>query len=626
MLIAEVIPLVSLPYKMGFFDYFVPKNTEILAGDLVKIDFRNKKVLGIVRKLKEYSDFHNIKTICELIKTGHLTLQQIDFAEWLASQNYTSIGLVLKSFVLPPYKKAFSFKDRDKPYPSKSINKSLPIKLIKDQAKFYQYGHQSIHVGLIQQFIRYCLDNNKNILILFPEILMIERLVESLDKEFVNQLVVLHSQLTKRAKLIARHQIVNNIKHVYLGTSVSIFEPYSALDYIICTDESNQVYKQSDRQPHYHTRQAAFFLSQQHKSALLFTGRSPSVEIYKHLMETSKSLCRSSDLVNSAPPEIFDIRNKTNYAGNNFISDQLMEIMSRSLTNKPKSLLLYNKRLQSGWLACPDCGWQPDCQKCNSLQLVVDQNLKCRNCFKTTPIPDHCPKCHNNVLKQKSYGLTSLQKELAKLFPLAAIAVVHQDSEIDRDSLESAEIIIGTSRIFREKLPNLDIVCLVSLENELSRMAWNTRERVYFLLKYLQFFQKDKYRFIIQTSNPDQDILKHLTSQHSNSFLSAELADRTSFLWPPMIKLVKLSLTSQSLPKLTEEINSLYILLSKQKTINHSLIDCLPPIFSENKRSFLNKATLLLKLKQSVNLNERDNILKLIPNNFQIDINPLEIY
>jgi len=64
-MIASIIPLLRLPSNLNFFDYLVP--TEMLqslrVGSFVVIEFRKKKVIGLVHDFKKISSIKTLKYI-----------------------------------------------------------------------------------------------------------------------------------------------------------------------------------------------------------------------------------------------------------------------------------------------------------------------------------------------------------------------------------------------------------------------------------------------------------------------------------------------------------------------------------------------------------------------------------
>jgi len=304
---AEVIPLVSLPYKMGFFDYQIPPGKTISVGDLVNIDFRNRKTLGLVGKLKAVSDYKNVKTINKQVDPKNITTKQLEFAGWLAQENYTSIAVILKSIILPPYKKDRPTDSVNKYEPKLSSSYVLPLNLANNQTSYFQYGFiNGLHL-MLKNLIGHCLTKNKTVLAVFPEIYQIDNLIESLPKNLKDSCLIIHSKLTRHERLQARQLIKDKQVKVIVGTAISLFEPWSNLDYIICNDESNETYKQVDRQPHWHAHQAITFLAKQYSSSLLFTGRSPSLPIYQNLKTGSQKLHRLKDSLKPSKINIIDL-------------------------------------------------------------------------------------------------------------------------------------------------------------------------------------------------------------------------------------------------------------------------------------------------------------------------------
>src|SRR3989338_7265855 len=120
--VAEVIPLVSLPRHLIYFDYRVPADRRFAAGDLVRVNFRSRRVLGVIVKIKSSSELPvaQLSLVLDRLEGGTLTTDQLDFALRISRYYHVSPGIVLKSFVVPPLQKIVTvsgLKKRSAPEP-----------------------------------------------------------------------------------------------------------------------------------------------------------------------------------------------------------------------------------------------------------------------------------------------------------------------------------------------------------------------------------------------------------------------------------------------------------------------------------------------------------------------------
>ena len=92
--------LVAYPLDQEF-TYSFTEDQIIKVGTIVLVPFRSKSYLGVVRNIKDKTNF-DLKKIKSIKETSSYSISQktIKFLEWIASYNLIPKGLVLK-MILP---------------------------------------------------------------------------------------------------------------------------------------------------------------------------------------------------------------------------------------------------------------------------------------------------------------------------------------------------------------------------------------------------------------------------------------------------------------------------------------------------------------------------------------------
>lgn len=104
-MIAEILPSLNLPnnIKMETFSYIIPTKLEnsINIGQIVEINFRNKKVQGIVLEIKkEESNNFKLKEITKIIQSDYrITQNQLDIINFISKTYFVSKSKALKTVI-----------------------------------------------------------------------------------------------------------------------------------------------------------------------------------------------------------------------------------------------------------------------------------------------------------------------------------------------------------------------------------------------------------------------------------------------------------------------------------------------------------------------------------------------
>lgn len=145
-----------------------------------------------------------------------------------------------------------------------------------------------------------------------------------------------------------------------------------------------------------------------------------------------------------------------------------------------------------------------------------------------------------------------IETEIARLFPKAKIARFDADTKKEEtlhnryDELYKGEIdiIIGTQILAKGlDLPNLELVGVIQADSGLMMPDFTANERVFQLL--YQVIGRvgrvnNKGRVVVQSFQPDHEIIKQGTSRNFEDFYQKELLKRQRHHLPPFTYLLKL--------------------------------------------------------------------------------------
>ncbi len=651
MQILKIIPQTKIPLNQTqALTYFTSQ--EICPGALVRVAIRNRKVLGLVVEVSDLQEekifvkraSFKLKRIEEIVAKGEAVDQRLrELILWTGLYYWEPFGLVLKSALpraslkkwrtldtslINPVKKSFSFSSQKAPqkhFVSKISFQKL-LSLCQAQVKF-----------------------NYQVLVLFPEIAKLTEAFKNIPQDLKDKTALFHSGLTAKIFWENWQRVRNGSAKIILATRQGVFLPFQKLGLIIVNEEESLSYKSWDQHPKINARHIALKLAELHQSKIIFTSLTPSVEMYYYLKKKRYHLMPPNKAIFSPLASKFCIismqqliEQPDNNVSFSYFSPELKEKIQKAVLKKDKILLFQNRRGDSTYIFCQDCGYYYQCPHCHcSLVYHRDkQKLLCHWCGHEENLPQECRQCHGHRLKYAGHGTQKVYQETKGLFPNTPIDILdydHTKSPQERISLlnnftakSSAAILITTGAIFSLPLYSVYQSRLIGLSAFLNfDLLTNfpdfcANERALQALRTILYLSKDT---VIQTYQPDNDLWEMLQKNRYGQFYKKELALRKALEYPPFWQMAKLTYRHKDEAKALKEARHLLKQLKEVKAAlqNKENIKVLGPLpaFRYKVKGYY-RQIILIKIKRN-NLKLRNQLLRLVPSNWDIDIDPVEI-
>lgn len=279
------------------------------------------------------------------------------------------------------------------------------------------------------QLIAAALQDNRQVLVLVPEIGLTPQTVGRFRARFNVPVALLHSGLNDRERLQGWRQCREGVARILIGTRSAVFTPLPDLGLIILDEEHDASFKQQDGL-RYSARDFALVRGHKAQVPVLLGSATPSLETlhnaltgkYLHL----KLLRRAG---NAKPPamKLHSILHQPLTAG---FAQPVLAKMQQHLRNGKQVLVFINRRGFAPLLACQQCGWMAECRRCDA-RLTLHQypaHLHCHHCDFQQGIPAHCPQCHSPEIEAVGQGTERIEQQLEQLFPDFPIRRVDRDS------------------------------------------------------------------------------------------------------------------------------------------------------------------------------------------------------
>ena len=466
----------------------------------------------------------------------------------------------------------FGVNSNERPIELSPLSESQSKALIEITEGFKSHQVQLLHgvtgsgkTEVYTHLIAKTLDQGNQVLFLVPEISLTTQLSDRLRKVFGKRLLVYHSKFSDSERVdIWRRLRTTNEPLVVLGVRSSVFLPFARLGLIIVDEEHEASFKQYDPAPRYNARDAALVLAGMHGAKSLLGSATPSVETYFKATNGKYGLVTLSERFDGATlpdVEIVDMkemRKKKEVKG--ILSSPLRKRILNTLADKKQVIMFQNRRGFAPVVVCDQCGWAPKCQNCD-VSLVYHKNLsllRCHYCGFTRTLPQLCPACGQNGIRIFGYGTERIAEELHEEFSDYRVARMDLDTTRNKDAYQEiieefarheTDILVGTQMVSKGlDFGDVRTVGVLNADTLLNFPDFRSNERAYNMLEQVAGRagrRREKGSVVIQTVNPDHEVLKYVKAHDYASYYKAEIEDRAKFAYPPFTKIINIFLKNK---------------------------------------------------------------------------------
>lgn len=439
-------------------------------------------------------------------------------------------------------------------------------------------GKTEVYFKLIKDTI----DSGKNVLFLAPEIALASQLTRRIAKKFgINEVAIWHSSISDGEKYDVWNRLYNNEIKILAGARSAVFAPLQNIGLIIIDEEHEGAYKQTNPAPRYDAKVVAKKLAQYHNAPLLLGSATPDVSTY-YYASNNNTLFEMPHRFNDAPMAEIGIINMQEYsraAYKGVISKQLQLAIQETLDDDKQAIILINRRGFSTSTMCKACGEVIECPNC-AIPLIwhaKDKKLKCHYCNHEEVMPDICPSCKSDALRNSGLGSQKVEMLFKELYPDIRIERIDSDvltrknahiEILNRFQEKEIDILIGTQMIAKGlDNPNVTLVGVISADSTFNLPDFRSAERGFQLLTQVAGRAgRGEYtgKVLFQTYNPDFYALESAREQNYQKFYNAEIRSRQEFIYPPFTQIIRVIVScenseraEQSLEQISDRLEEL---------------------------------------------------------------------
>ncbi len=532
----QIIPALN---ELNYFLY--SSDVELIAGQIVCIEVKNKKVFGVVYKKGELQDFV-VKPI--LFSTKLIIDLKLIF--FLAKEYYEKFGSCFK-MILPV--KSFLFENT-----LYTVGKSTRIKLYDySESHFYDINRLSnlqlqareeilntklptllfgvTGSGKTEVFLSLINNIKGQVLILIPEINLANTLFDRLAKQYNIFAKHWHSELSDSSRSKLYSEIICGKVKIVIGTRSAIFLPFLNLELIIIDESHDASFKQSTKVL-YNAKDIAMFYHEKRNVKLVLSSATPSLEDFFLTQNNKMKLVQLptrhfSDMPNISVQKIW----------NKILSDELDQKIRNTISQNKQVLLFCSHRGYARYLLCKECMYSQECDNCSVYLSVFGNTLRCKYCDLKKPITTECLKCKSKEIALVGFGIERVYEYLLEYYKEYKIDYVVSDllnasEKIEKFYKGEIDILVGTQIIAKGyNFPKLSLVGILNVDLGFLSGDMRSAESNFQVLSQVagRSGRFEKGEVVIQTYGTKDKFIDYLVKNDYLGFARSEINSRGKF-------------------------------------------------------------------------------------------------
>ena len=483
-------------------------------------------------------------------------------------------------------------------------------------------GKTHIYMELVKE----ALANGKQVLYLLPEVALTEHLVAKMSAFLPVEIGVWHHFYSSHERTELYDRILKNQIQFVVGTKGAVFAPFTDLGLIVVDEEHESSYKQFDKKPFYHGRDAAFQLAKLHDAKFVMGSATPSYEMQFAVKQQRVVLAELNEKYDGGKAAELMYLNvgELKKAGkmNSMFSDPVQLAIQSAMDLKQRVVVYHNRKGYVPYIECGDCGLTSQCKNCDiSLTYYKSSdNQRCNYCGYQQVVPSKCVACGSQDLRLKGTGTEKLAEELSQLFPKARVGRFDQQSMRKRDDFQrillafergEIDILVGTQLLAKGiDIENIGLVVVPDSDMLLHIPDFRSHERAFQQLQQLAGRigrRAERGVMMIQTYQPEHEVLRALKTGDYNGLMETEMEQREVFGYPPFTKLLKIDVKHLDAQVATEASRWLADQLRKQ--LGNLVLGPQVPSVARVKNRFIQQIVVKIP-RESAKLNAAKHLVQ----------------
>lgn len=570
------------------FDYELDEEQQrqVIVGQQVYVPFGRKNVYGIVVAVTSKSEIRNLKRVLRIeTSLPSVSRDLLHLTRKVADYYYASWGEVLQGCLVPrTVRKKNSIAES-----CRTVNVELPGLLTDKQSHLLRSltthvlqknphplliwsGTLDIRLRLYLELVEHYRREQKQVLILFPEIELIERYRSLFEQRYGEEVGIVHSQLSSTQRYAIWNHIQQKSKNIILATRLVLFYNFSELALVIVEQEHSAVYK-SDQKPMYHAREVALWWGEIRHIPVVVASDTPSVESYYYAQQKKYVVLKVEPETERCSPsvQLVKVSEKDAKKEHLLFTRVLQDAVKERLVRREKVIIFANLKGYAQVVFCRMCGRIRQCPHCElALSLSKQTNtLYCKYCQFQTKFKEECPYCDSHHFTTFGFGTEAIIDRLKIIFPGARIGKIVADTFASQIDLSHYDIIIGTHVLNKiPAYPQVTLLCVLLIDILLNLPDFRSGEKafqhVYGLAQKIDYSRKNA-QVLIQSCNDTHYVVQALCQNKPEIFYQQDISFREELCYPPFGTMVEILVSSKDNKKAEKAAQDISSLFQKEK-------------------------------------------------------------
>ncbi|MBQ3901460.1 MAG: primosomal protein N' [Clostridia bacterium] len=439
--------------------------------------------------------------------------------------------------------------------------------------------------NVIMKLISRVIEDGKGVIMLVPEIALTPQTVGRFVARFGDRVAVIHSGLSAGERYDAWRRLRDGDADIAIGTRSAVFAPVPNIGLIVIDEEHEHTYK-SETSPKYLAHDVARFRCGEHRAMMLLASATPSLTSYYKAKQGKYTLVELKERFGGAvlpEVELADLKEELSSGNTSPLSRALIRRMSEGFSRGEQAILFLNRRGYNNFISCRGCGETVKCPNCSvtltyhvkdralmrgagrdSNYLEVRRGagyLECHLCGHRESVPARCPDCGSEHFLFLGCGTQLVEDHLTRMFPSARVLRMDHDTTRTKNSHEEllskfrkggADVLLGTQMVTKgHDFPDVTTVGVLNADSSMFADDYRAAERTFAMLTQVVGRAgrgKSPGVSVIQTANPDSEVLSLAAKQDYKTFYEKEIKLRRALVFPPFcdIAVITLSGTDES--------------------------------------------------------------------------------
>ncbi len=611
----------------------------------MRVPIGSRKILGVViaatavrqQKQQIKKSRFLLKPVDEILNPqAVISMPILRTAFWASEYFYAPLGLVIKTLVPPAFNKPtkkFLKQLAERKVPK--LDETRRVALAKKPILYCALHNEPAKIAFYRYAIQKALKNRKSVLFLVPQLYKIEYFQKKIRE-------------------------LQNISCVIGARSALAFLPLN-LGLIIVDEEESPFYKSFDQQPYIHAKEIVLQLAHNTGAQVILGSDFPSFESLWKIKKGDYVLKKAESRKQKAESRIVDMREELKGGNYSILSRELQAQLKEVLAKNEQAILFINRKGLSTGLLCRDCGYVVKCPNCD-VPMVYHQTytlypipytLICHHCGQKQKPPTLCPNCQSSRIKFIGAGTQKVEQELRRICENSANGpskchVARLDTDVapkwilqkkifDDFRAKKYNILIGTQLMLKSPLlPKISLSAIVTVDPLFSIPDFRMPEQILHIIDKLRSVTLSKV--IFQTYMLENYVIQYVLNTLSktndtevnvlNKFLENEFETRSALSFPPFSQLIKLVYQHKDPQKAEQEAQILKNKLQTQianlalQTGDFQLLGPAPAFIARMKNRYIWQIMVKSKI---IDLKMRNRVLRVIPSDWKIDVDPVEM-